>query len=60
MNQNAWNTLSNVILQATELADIESSRLVVQVHQIDSHVSVLLCLKQNLFLLIIIYYFILE
>ena len=60
MNQNAWNTLSYVILQAAELADIESSRLVVQVHQIDSHVSVLLCLKQNLFLLIIIYYFILE
>ena len=38
MNQNAWNPLSNVILQATELADIESARLIVQVHQIDSHV----------------------
>ena len=64
VNQYAWNTLTNVILKAAELANIEPSGLVVQVHQVYSHVCTT-CLqkrkkRENLFLLIIIYYLIYE
>ena len=39
MDQYARNTFTHVILHATELADIQLTRLIVEIHHIDSHVS---------------------
>lgn len=34
MDQNAWDALANVVLEAAKLADIKTTRLIVQVHYV--------------------------
>ena len=56
MDKYARNTLSNVVLEGTELADIKSPRLIVQVHQIhDAHFGNQI-LRNNLLIIVIIEY----
>ncbi len=39
VDQYARNSFAHVVLEAAKLADIESARLIVQIHQVDGHVD---------------------
>ena len=39
VNQYAWVTFTNVVLESTERADVELAGLIVQIHDVDVHLS---------------------
>ena len=39
VNQYAWDTFTNVVLERAELADIELTRLVIQIHDVNVHLQ---------------------
>ena len=39
VNQYAWNTFTNVVLERAELAYIELARLVIQIHDVNVHLQ---------------------